>query len=130
MTPREAELSAALAASQQQNVALNQEIEILKQKIDALVRRIFGAKSEKMNPAQLELFMAGTGPGVAPPPPGEAPAPAAAAPATGDLLTAPPADHPVTAGPKNARRPRLPEHLPVMEEIIDHPAQIRPHRQS
>ncbi len=67
MTPREAELSAALAASQQQNVALNQEIEILKQKIDALVRRIFGAKSEKMNPAQLELFMAGTGPGVAPP---------------------------------------------------------------
>lgn len=121
MTPREAELSAALAASQQQNVALNQEIEILKQKIDALVRRIFGAKSEKMNPAQLELFMAGTGPGVAPPPPAEAPAPAAAAaaPATGDLLTAPPADHPVTAGPKNARRPRLPEHLPVMEEIID-----------
>ncbi len=52
MTPREAELTAALAASQQQIVELKQENELLKPKIDALVRRIFGASSEKMDPAQ------------------------------------------------------------------------------
>ena len=46
MTPREAELTAALAASEQQVAELKQENELLKQKIDALVRRIFGAGSE------------------------------------------------------------------------------------
>ena len=45
MTPREAELTAALAASQQQILELKQENELLKQKIDALVHRIFGASS-------------------------------------------------------------------------------------
>ena len=46
MTRREAELTAALAASQQQIVELKQENELLRQKIDAFVRRIFGAGSE------------------------------------------------------------------------------------
>ncbi len=76
MTRREAELTAALAASQQQIVELKQENELLKQKIDALVRRIFGAGSEKINPDQLELFHhhpaghpSGTLPRRAPPPP-------------------------------------------------------------
>jgi hypothetical protein len=48
MTPHEAELTAALAASRQENVELRQEVELLKQKIDAIVRRIFGASSEKL----------------------------------------------------------------------------------
>lgn len=115
MTPREAELTAALAASQQHNVELKQEIEFLKQKIDALVRRIFGAKSEKMNPAQLELFMAG----IASTEPPSAPAGETAGMAAGDRLASLPADPPATAGPRKARRPRLPEHLPIVEEIID-----------
>lgn len=122
MTPREAELTAALAASQQQVVELKRENEILKLKIDALVRRIFGVKSEKIDPAQLELFMAGVGMAGTPLASGEATStstPAAAGTATGDSLDSIPPEHPVTSGPKSARRPRLPEHLPIIEEIID-----------
>ena len=120
MTPREAELTAALAASQQQVVELKQENEILRLKIDALVRRIFGVKSEKIDPAQLELFMAGVGTDGAPLASGEATsAPAAAITPTGDTLDSIPAEHPVTSRAKNARRPRLPEHLPIIEEIVD-----------
>ncbi len=118
MTSREAELTAALAASQQQVVELKQENEILRLKIDALVRRIFGVKSEKIDPAQLELFMAGVGTAGAPLASGEATS-AAAGTATGDTLDSIPPEHPVTPAPKSARRPRLPEHLPIIEEIID-----------
>ena len=114
MTPREAELTAALAASQQQNVELRQEMDLLKQKIDALVRRLFGTKSEQLNPAQLELLLTGLeGP---PPPPGKPDASRVVS--TGDTLEASPADHAIRPA-KTARRPRLPEHLPVVEEIID-----------
>ena len=53
MTPREAELSAALAASKLDIAQLRQENQLLKQKIDALVRLIFRAKSEQLHPAAL-----------------------------------------------------------------------------
>jgi transposase len=115
MTPLHAELTAALAASQRQVAELQQEIELLRQKVDALVKRIFGSKSEKMDPAQLELFMAGLDPAGAPPPLADAPAAAA----SGDALTKPPAVPPPAFRPKPARRPRLPEHLPIVEEIVD-----------
>jgi len=114
MTPLEAKLTAALDASQRQVVELKQENELLKRKIDALVKRIFGAKSEKMNPAQLELFMAGLDPAGVPPPPVDGPAAA-----TGDALTKSPVVPPPASRPKPARRPRLPEHLPIIEEIVD-----------
>ena len=115
MTPREAELSAALAASQRENAQLRQELELLKQKIDALVRRVFGSKSEQLNPAQLELLL--TGLEDPPPLPGKSDASRVASTA-GDTLEASPADHTLRPA-KPARRPRLPEHLPVIEEVID-----------
>jgi len=118
MTPLEEELTAALAASQRQVVELKEENELLRQKIDALVKRIFGAKSEKMNPAQLELFMAGLDPAGEPTPPADAPA-ATATTTTGDTLTKSPVVPPPPSRPKPARRPRLPEHLPIVEEIVD-----------
>ena len=43
-------LKAALAAANQENT-------LLRQKIDALVRRVFGASSERLDPAQLELLL-------------------------------------------------------------------------
>lgn len=42
-----------------ENASLRAEIVQLKQTIDTLVRRIFGAKSEALDPAQLE-FLLGT----------------------------------------------------------------------
>ena len=87
-------LKAALELSRQENV-------LLRQKIDLLVRRMFGSSSEKLDRAQLELLL-------------QLPALAE--------TTAPLA---VVAEPKAAvsrsrkdRTPRLPDNLPVVEEVI------------
>ena len=82
------------------------EIAVLKQTIDALCRRVFGKSSEQLDAAQLELFE----------PPKKAPA-------------ADPADHgPAAEDParrdqrrKQPRPPRIPEHLPVVEQVLDPP---------
>lgn len=121
MTPEEAALT-ELVETQRRQLAvgedrcrlLEQENRLLRQKVDLLVRRCFGAKSEQLSPAQLELLLTGM---ENPPPPGKPDASRAASTA-GDTLEAAPADH-TPAAPKAARRPRLPEHLPVVEEIID-----------
>ena len=36
---------------------MSQEIKLLKEKIDLLIRRLFGSKSEKLDAAQLELLL-------------------------------------------------------------------------
>jgi transposase len=91
--------------------ALEAENKLLRQKIDLLVRRVFGAKSEQLSSAQLELLLTGME-GLAP---GKSEASGSAR--TGDTLEALPAEH--TVRTRNERQPRLPEHLPVVEEIID-----------
>jgi transposase len=52
MTPLEARLT-------QENEALRQEVKLLREKIDLLVRRVFGASSEKMDTDQLLLALEG-----------------------------------------------------------------------
>ena len=80
---------------------LARENALLRQKVDALVRRLFGARSERLDPGQLLLLLQGT----------EAP------------VLSPPAPPPrASAGarpPRPRRRARLPEHLPVVEEVLD-----------
>ena len=104
MTPRESELTSELLACQQKLAAAEQLIALLRQKLDALARRLFGKSSEQLDPAQLELLLqlAGTAPG----------APVALVPVL-----------PEPARPGQAARPhrapRLPEHLPVVEEVIE-----------
>lgn len=84
------------------------EIALLKQAVDALTRRIFGSKSESLDPGQLELLLdpdaAKKAPAAAP----EGPGPAAEE------------DHRPKTGRK-PRQPRIPEYLPVIEEILDPP---------
>ncbi len=101
MTLREAELTdqlahcqAALAESQRENV-------LLRQKIDLLVRRVFGASSEQLDPAQLELVL--RLPPATPP----------------EVSVAAPSPEPAGVRARKERPPRLPEHLPVVEEVID-----------
>jgi transposase len=82
------------------------EIAVLKQTIDALCRRVFGKSSEQLDASQLELFE----------PPKKAPA-------------ADPADHGPAAEDnqvrqqrrKQPRPPRIPEHLPIVEQVLDPP---------
>ena len=83
----------------------DQRIVLLEQKIDALVRRIFGVRSESLDPAQLELLL------------------------DPDALKKAPAAEPADPGPaaeerrdtrgRQPRQPRIPDHLPVEEQVLD-----------
>ncbi len=104
MTPREAELKQQLEQCQEALAAAQRENVLLRQKLDALARRIFGVSSEVLNPAQLQLLLS--------------------LPELSAQPTATPAAPAVVLerAPKPAKRsraPRLPEHLPVIEEVID-----------
>ncbi len=110
-TAREKELSEELARSTAQLGKLTGELtdartenKLLREKIDALIRKLFGALSEKLDPAQLLLMLQGLeAPGKAPEPV-EAEAPRRS--------TAP-------SSPRSDRGPRWPADLQVVEEIID-----------
>jgi transposase len=93
MTPREKELL-------QRVDELRRENALLRQKIDLLVKRVFGSTSEQLNPAQLELLMQTAAP---------SPLPSA---------TVAPEKEPGKSSRKE-RPPRLPENLPVVEEVIE-----------
>jgi transposase len=103
MSPREAELTRQLEQALQANAVLQRENQLLREKVNLLVRRVFGASSEKMDAAQLQLLLSGSEP-VAPAaePQAEAPQP-----------------KPPVATVRKPKTPRLPETLPVVEEVID-----------
>jgi len=88
-------LQAALELSRQEN-------SLLRQKIDALVRRVFGSSSEQLDRAQLELLLQLS---------------ASAAPAEPTALTPP--KNEVKVQSRKSRAPRVPDHLPVIEEVIE-----------
>jgi transposase len=99
---RVATLEAALAGAQQENA-------LLRQKVDALVRRIFGASNERIDPAQLELLL-------------QLPAASTVA-----VPTPPSPPAPGPARPRPERAARLPENLPVIEQVIEpEPVQQQP----
>src|SRR5580704_2157500 len=76
MTEREQELTALLAQARSQIETLRQENALLRQKVDLLVRRIFGSSSEQLDPAQLHLFLQVPQPDATPAvPPAAAPVP-------------------------------------------------------
>ena len=104
MTPREVELKAQLEQCQEALAAAQRENVLLRQKLDALARRFFGVSSESLNPAQLQLLLS-------------LPELSAQSTATPALPAVVPERAPKPA--KRARAPRLPEHLPVIEEVID-----------
>ena len=79
-------------------------------KIDALVARVFGASSESIDPAQLELLLQ---------PPASTTTPET------ELVTTKPMVR--TARARRERTTRLPENLPVIEQVLDpEPVQAQP----
>jgi transposase len=62
MTPLEARLTQENEALRQENARQAQEIKLLREKIDLLVRRVFGPGSEKLDTDQLLLALEGTDP--------------------------------------------------------------------
>lgn len=103
MSPHEAEPTRQLEEALQVIALLRQENKLLREKVNLLVRRVFGSSSEKMDLAQLQLLLAGAElvEGAAEPQ-AEVPQAKAQQPA-----------------PRKPKTPRLPDHLPVVEEIVD-----------
>ena len=100
VTPREKELSRQLEQCQQALAESRRENALLRQKVDLLVKRVFGSSSEQLDRNQLELLTL----------------PESAA-ATAVPVAVPEKERPKTS-PKQ-RVARLPENLPVVEEVID-----------
>jgi transposase len=98
-------LKAALELSRQENT-------LLRQKIDLLVRRVFGSSSERLDRAQLELLL-------------QLPALAeTTTPVT--VLEAPKA---LVSRSRKDHAPRLPDNLPVVEEVIEpEPVKVAPEK--
>ena len=114
-TPREKELSEALARATAENARVSDELaelrtenKLLREKIDLLVKRIFGAKSEQLDERQLMLLLQGGDDGIK-----KVPASGADPAVLEAELEKPvsPDRRPKERGP---REPRLPEHLPAV----------------
>ena len=111
MTAREAELTQQLVESQQALAAALRENQLLRQKVDLLVRRVFGSSSEKLDAAQLQLLQLSEAPPVAEPPP------------------VVPSQAPRVPCSRQPKPPRLPDNLPVVEEVIDpEPVKAQPEK--
>ncbi len=80
------------------------KIQMLEAKVDALLRRFFGKSGEQLDPNQLTLLMEGLDPKS--PLPKDEPC----------VVADPPRRR---AKSKTSRRPRLPEHLPIVEKVVD-----------
>jgi hypothetical protein len=82
------------------------ENQLLRQKVDALVRRVFGTgKNEKLDPRQLEILL--TGLQVQPAAPQAQPAPVAA-----------PVSAPAKAAERKPARSGIPENLPIERTVL------------
>jgi transposase len=103
MTPREAELTTLLEQCQAALAQSVRENQLLREKINLLVRRVFGSSSETLDPAQLQLLLS---PSLETTEPPSAPEVA-------------PAPTPTLRPTRKARSTRLPENLPVVEEVLD-----------
>jgi hypothetical protein len=93
MTMREQELLQAVNELRRENA-------LLRQKIDLLIKRVFGSSSEQLDKNQLELLM-------------QLPASA-----TVEAIVAAP-EKERSKSSRKERTTRLPENLPVVEEVID-----------
>jgi transposase len=94
MTPREKELLQTVNELRRENA-------LLRQKIDLLVKRVFGSSSEQLDKNQLELLM-------------QLPESSAV-----EVVSAAPEKECSRTSTVAVRKDRLPENLPVVEEVID-----------
>ena len=113
-TPSTADLQKLVDSQGRLIEELQKENRLLRQKIDALARRVFGKSSEKLNPGQLEFLFALQDGDLGP---GKHPASA------GDLRIDEGADSEPASGRRRrrpfARKERWPSDLAVVDEVIE-----------
>jgi transposase len=113
MTPLEARLTEENAALRAENKAQQLEIKLLKEKIDLLIRRIFGKSSEQLDDNQLMLLLQGGDDGQRKDPSSSASPGALEA----EIKHRGKDSKPVK--PRKEREARVPEHLPAVDEVIE-----------
>src|SRR6188472_1287275 len=101
---REAELLEKIEAREARIDRLTKENQVLRERIDQLLRKIYGAKSERADQYQLQLLMQEL----------EAPGPALGKGSSPEAIEIePPRRRKIS---RERTGPRLPEHLPVVEQ--------------
>ncbi len=93
------------------------EIRLLRQKLDALARRVFGKKSEQLDRNQLELLLQMSGQDTDGPLAGKGSGPEAS-------LAEPPRPSQKPQASRRRRKEHWPEDLPVVEQVIE-PAKVK-----
>ncbi len=92
---------------------LEQENRLLREKIDLLVRRIFGRGSEQLDDNQLMLLLQGGDDGAKKDPA------SSASPGALEAEITSRGKQPKTSLPRKEREARVPEHLPAVDEVIE-----------
>jgi transposase len=92
----------------EENALLRQEIKLLRQKLDLVIRQLFGRKSEKLDHGQLELLLSGLEESEDEPGKDDASA------ASNELVEA----EPKKSRRNRERKPRFPEDLPIKRTIL------------
>jgi transposase len=113
MTPLEARLTEENAALRAENKAQQIEIKLLREKIDLLIRRIFGKSSEQMDDGQLMLLLQGGDDGAK-----KNPA-SSASPGVLEAEIEKRGKDTAKIKPRKEREARVPEHLPAVDEVIE-----------
>jgi transposase len=113
MTPLEARLTEENAALRAENKAQQIEIKLLREKVDLLIRRIFGRSSEQIDDGQLMLLLQGGDDGAK-----KAPA-SSASPGVLEAEIEKRGKDTAKIKPRREREARVPEHLPAVDEVIE-----------
>jgi len=108
-TPREETSSEVIARLTEELKQARLEIAQQREKIAQLLKRLFGAQSEKLDPAELQMLLKGI---IEPP---KSPEPVAAEEPRRSTVPSP---------PRKAPQPRIPANIEVVEEVIV-PAQVQ-----
>lgn len=113
MTPLEARLTEENAALRAENKAQQIEIKLLREKVDLLIRRIFGKSSEHLDDGQLMLLLQGGDDGAK-----KAEA-SSASPGVLEAEIEKRGKDTAKIKPRKEREARVPEHLPAVDEVIE-----------
>ena len=113
MTPLEARLTKENAALRAENKAQQIEIKLLREKIDLLIRRIFGKSSEQLNDGQLMLLLQGGDDDAKKDPA------SSASPGVLEAEIEKRGKDTAKIKPRKEREARVPAHLPAVDEVIE-----------
>lgn len=113
MTPLEARLTEEVESLRHQLGAVTLENKLLREKVDLLIRRIFGRSSEQLDDGQLMLLLQGGDDGAKKDPA------SSASPGVLEAEIEKRGKDTAKIKPRKQREARVPEHLPAVDEVIE-----------